>query len=88
MYEVLYGVPPSMLTAIDCEEEELGVLPEKAIAIPTNPSLTLLNYLKEIEEHDVPSKDTSNVPNVEILANAGYVVVPPYQAFCELTVQF
>ena len=39
MYEVLYGVPPSMVTAIDCEEEELGVLPEKAIAIPTDPSL-------------------------------------------------
>ena len=46
MYEVLYGVPPSMVTAIDCEEEELGVLPEKAIAIPTNPSLTLLKLFK------------------------------------------
>ena len=46
MYEVLYGVPPSMVTMIDCERVEGGVLPEKAIAIPTNPSLTLLKIIK------------------------------------------
>ena len=42
MYEVLYGVPPSMVTTIDCERVAAGVLPVKAIDVPANPSLTLL----------------------------------------------
>ena len=46
MYEGLYGVPPSMVTVIDCEEEGPGVLPVKAIDIPTNPSLTSLKLFK------------------------------------------
>ena len=42
MYDVLYGVPPSMLTMIDCGRVARGVLPLKAIDIPTNPSLSLI----------------------------------------------
>ena len=35
MYDVLYAVPPSMLTVIDCGRVASGVFPEKAIDIPT-----------------------------------------------------
>jgi hypothetical protein len=42
MYEVLYGVPPSMVTTIDCERVAAGVFPVKAIDVPANPSVILL----------------------------------------------
>ena len=46
MYEVLYGVPLSMVTMIDCKRGGAGVLPVKAIDVPANPSLTLLKLFK------------------------------------------
>jgi hypothetical protein len=46
MYDVWYGVPPSMLTMTDCGKVGLGVLPLKAIDVPVNPSLALPKLFK------------------------------------------
>ena len=46
MYEVLYGVPPSMVTVINCDLVASGVLPVKAIDVPANSSITLLKLFK------------------------------------------
>ena len=48
MYEVLYGVPLSMVTIIDCERVAAGVLPVKAIDVPVNPSLTVLKLKRSM----------------------------------------
>lgn len=36
MYDVLNGVPPSILTLTVCESEAAGVLPVNAIDVPAN----------------------------------------------------
>jgi hypothetical protein len=79
-------VAPSILTVIDCERVAAGVLPVKAMDIPADYISEV--FLKMLGERDAPSKVTSNEPNVVVLANSGYVDVPPYQGGCSLTVQF